>query len=132
MVLRHLSKLKVDIALLQETHLSAADFPRMKKFWVGCVYGSPAVGRHAGVVIFIKKNLAFTFQDLLTDSEGRRLSLHFQLYETDYVLYNVYAPNSPISVCFQDLANLINKQFCPSIVVGGDMNLVVSEVEDRL
>lgn len=49
--------LKTDIALLQESHPTFQDFHRMKKLWVGTVLGSNAVGRKAGVVILIGKNL---------------------------------------------------------------------------
>lgn len=56
-ILRHLKRLKMDIALLQETHLKSPDFQRMKKLWVGTVLGSDASNRRAGVLILIHKNL---------------------------------------------------------------------------
>lgn len=34
-VLRHLRKLKTDVAMLQETHLHSQDFFRMRKLWMG-------------------------------------------------------------------------------------------------
>lgn len=41
-VLRHLKRLKADVALLQESHLEESDFFRMQKLWVGEVLGSAA------------------------------------------------------------------------------------------
>lgn len=43
MVLRHLKRLRADVALLQETHLEEKDFPRLQRLWVGKIYGSPAI-----------------------------------------------------------------------------------------
>ena len=94
-ILRHLKRLKADIALLQETHLSASDFPRMKKLWVGTVLGSEAVGRKAGVLLLIHRNLPCTVQAVNTDSQGRLVSAHLKIGSKDLVISNVYAPNSP-------------------------------------
>lgn len=53
-ILRHLKKLHVNVALLQETHLLTENFDRLKKNWVGEVIGLPGIGRKAGVIILIK------------------------------------------------------------------------------
>lgn len=49
---RRLKKMKIDVAMLQETHLQENDFQRMCRLWVGEVVGevvgSVAVGRKAG------------------------------------------------------------------------------------
>lgn len=47
-ILRYLKKIKPDIALLQETNLRADTFFRLKKLWVGEVYGSPVKGKKEG------------------------------------------------------------------------------------
>lgn len=52
-ILHHLKHLEADIALLQETHLTKADFTRMRKLWVCQVFGSPAVKGKAGVPLLI-------------------------------------------------------------------------------
>lgn len=75
MILRHLKKLHTDIALLQETHLLQADFPRMRKLWVGDVVGSPAIGRKAGTRIMIRKGLHVTLLSTERDTKGRRVSV---------------------------------------------------------
>lgn len=41
MVLRHLKRLKADIALLKEAHLEEKDFSRLQHLWVGGVYTVP-------------------------------------------------------------------------------------------
>lgn len=54
-VLRHLKHLKTIVAFLQETHLTEADFTRMRKLWVGQVFGSPAIKGKADVLLLMHK-----------------------------------------------------------------------------
>lgn len=58
--LRHLKRLRPDVAMLQETHLWVEDLQRMHKLWVGTVYGSPAKGGKAEVITLIHKNFPHT------------------------------------------------------------------------
>lgn len=74
-ILRHLGKHKADIALLQETHLLKSDFEYLKMWWVGRVEFSSAVGRKAGVVTLIRKNLPYTILTVDKDIEGRQVSI---------------------------------------------------------
>lgn len=55
-ILRHSQWVRTDVALLQETHLDAADFFRMKRLWVRQVLVLALVGRKAGVLILIQKS----------------------------------------------------------------------------
>lgn len=95
-ILRHLRKHKADIALLQETHLLEPDFQRLKKWWVGRVEGSPAVGRKAGVVTLIRKSLPYTIIHVDRDREGRRVTITIQpenpTPNTTIKITNLYAP----------------------------------------
>lgn len=97
-ILHHLKRLKADVALLQESHLTEADFPRMCKLWVGQVYGSAAAKGKAGVVILIHKNLPCEVLSSVHDTEGRILTLTLKLFSRKWALTNVYAltlhPNS--------------------------------------
>lgn len=61
-VLRHLRKLKADIALLQETHLGEQDYFRLRKLWVGKVFGSPAQGKKGGVITLLHKTIKLPLQ----------------------------------------------------------------------
>lgn len=53
---KHSQWVRTDVALLQEAHLDAADFFRMKRLWIRQVLVSAAVGRKAGVLILIQKS----------------------------------------------------------------------------
>lgn len=72
-IFRHLKTLKTDVALLQETHLKKEDYFRLKKLWVGEVYGSPAKGRNRGVITPLHKNCKYKSRNEEIDETGRRL-----------------------------------------------------------
>lgn len=91
-ILRHLKRLKADIALLQKTHLKTEDFNCMCKLWVRQVFGSPAVKGKAGVLLLINKNLSC--EAVQEDSEGWILTVRLKQPTREWVTANVYAPNS--------------------------------------
>lgn len=128
-ILRHLKRLKTDIALLQETHLSTPDFHRMKKLWVGTVLGSDSNGRKAGVSILIHKNLPCMVLSVETDSQGRLISAHIQLGTKDLIVS--YAPNNPTKQFFSELSTwLLHDPHLPHII-GRDFNSTIHLIEDR-
>lgn len=47
----------------------------MKKLWVGKVLGTPAVGRKAGAIILLNKNLDYTLLKQRADGEGRKVTI---------------------------------------------------------
>lgn len=65
-----LKRLKTVIELLQETRLTASDFIRMRKLWVGQVIGSPAAKGKAGFLLLIHKNLPCEVISVQEDNEG--------------------------------------------------------------
>lgn len=130
-ILRHLKRLRTDVALLQETHLSADDLTRLRKLWVGTVYGSPALGRKAGVAILVHKNLKHTLRDVRIDSSGRKMTLHLTLDNKQVAITNIYAPNSPDTSFFQDMVQWILSAPETLHLVGGDFNSVMSTLADR-
>lgn len=94
-ILSHLKRLKTDIALLQETHLPLEDFNCIRKLWVGQVYGSALVKGKAGVIILIHKILPCEIISVENDEDGRVVILKLRLFSREWVLSNIYAPNSP-------------------------------------
>lgn len=58
-ILQHLNRLRPDVAFLHETHLKSEDLVRLKKLWVGSIYGSPAIDGNAGVITLIHKDFPY-------------------------------------------------------------------------
>ncbi|XP_040285891.1 exodeoxyribonuclease-like [Bufo bufo] len=131
MVLRHLKKLHADIALLQEMHLGAIDFRRMKKLWVGEVIGSPSDGKKASVLILLHKRLHYKILTTDTDDSGRLATLTIETPAGKLSIYNVYAPNVQAGPFIGKLERLILQDSNNLVLIGGDLNMVHSVSEDR-
>lgn len=131
MVLRHLRKLGADVAMLQETHLHAKDYFRMRKLWVDQVYGSEAIGRKAVVMILIKKNLPVEVTENTQDDQGRRVSILLKLPSDTIRVTNVYSPNSPPKTYFQQLTTWTLTHPDTKHIIGGDFNSIMTDQEDR-
>lgn len=130
-ILHHLKRLKTDITLLQETHLTSPDFHRMKKLWVGTVLSSDAVRRKAGLLILIHKNLSCEVLSVGSDNQGRFLTANIHLGNKDILLWNVYAPNNPRITFFGDLSTRLLKSPHTPHVIGGDFNSILHMPNDR-
>lgn len=123
-VLRHLKRLKADIALLQETHLTKANFICMRKLWVGQVLGSSAVKGKAGVFL-VHKYLLCEVISVQEDSKGRTLTAQLKMSAREWVITNVYAPNSPSRHFFQTLTSNLAPHLHFPLLVAGDFNSVL-------
>lgn len=64
-VLSMLKKDKVQVALLQETHLTDLEHLKLKRDWVGQIYYSSFNSQSRGVAILIHKHLAFTLDKVI-------------------------------------------------------------------
>lgn len=126
MVLHHLKKLKVDIALLQETHLGTKDFGRMCRLWVGEVVESAGQGRKARVLILVRKNFKINISQVEHDSKGRRVSVIAMGPSFKYRVTNIYAPNSPTQSYFPKLSSWLVDHVHQNNFPGGILTLSCS------
>lgn len=107
------------------------DLHRMTKFWVGQAYGSPSVQGKAGVITLIHKNFSHTLVSHAHDTEGRESVLTILHEGRTTALCNIYGPNSDNSLFFQNLGVKIQSLVVDSIILGGNLNTVLSPLEDR-
>lgn len=131
-VLRHLRKLKVDIALL---HRNPSRLLKTQKFMGGEVKGSPAQGKMGGVVTLIHKCCPYTIQSVDADDVGRRITIHITPQgATDNApicITNIYAHNSPGSSYFKNLKTWFTSNINCTHIIGGDFNSKMWDLEDR-
>lgn len=125
-VLCFLKRYCPDVVFLQETHLEASDFHRMNKLWVGQVFGSPSVQGKAGVLTLLHKNFSHTSDDggresIVTISQGGRVT----------ALCNMYGPNGDNAPFFQNLGVQVHEMTADAVILGRDLNTVLSPREDR-
>ena len=92
-IFSHLKKLNVEVAFLQETHLTMANQVRLRKNWVGQTFHSAFNTKARGAAILIHKKLLFTPSKTISDPQGRFVIVASSLFNTPVVLISVYAPN---------------------------------------
>lgn len=130
-VLRHLKRLRPDVAMIQETHLREGELALMKKLWVGSVFGSASRGNKAGVITLVHKQLAHSLVSHECDEEGRMSHLVIDHSGERWHIYNVYGPNSDNKDFFRNLGTLVGQTRSDFTLVGGDFNTVQHPSEDR-
>lgn len=129
-ILYYLKQHKVDIALLQETHLTDSEHDKLKREWVGQVYYSSFTSRARGVAILINKICPFQIQSQIKDKGGRFVIIQGFFSTEPITNVNVYGPNHDDPKSYQDI---FLKLMCPSseIIMAGDFNLVLDPSSDR-
>ncbi|XDV21840.1 hypothetical protein PO909_026860 [Leuciscus waleckii] len=121
-VLTFLKKEKVDIAFLQETHLSNEEHKKLKRDWVGQAYFSSFTSNKRGTAILIHKKLPFIFKEQYSDYDGRQILIRGMLYGQELTLLNVYAPNEDNPKFMMDTITLFNQYNTDFGIVAGDFN----------
>ena len=127
-----------DICLLQETHCcSDEDVEEWTKDWRGKAYWSKGTNRSRGVAILFKHNLDIEIKNIVSDNEGRYLSMAVKIDELNMHLVNIYAPNIVneriqfIKWLDRKLTDLKNLDQNAELMVGGDFNCAMNYKCDR-
>ncbi len=68
-------KEQIHIAFLQETHLTDSEHIKLKRDWVGQVYGSSFTSKSRGVVILVNKCIPLSDITTYSDKSGRFICL---------------------------------------------------------
>lgn len=129
-VLNFIRKHKVDIAFLQESHLTDAEHCKLGKQWQGQIYYSSFTSQARGVVILLRKGIPFQLEHLERDKGGRYVLVRGFLANKSVTMLNVYGPNQDDADFFVNLFFKIN---CSptELIIRGDFNLVLDLNMDR-
>ena len=119
-VLNFLRNHKIDIALLQETHLTDAEYARLARQWQGQTFYSSFTSQSQGVATLIGKNVPLQGDNIEKDKQCRYLILEGSLSGESIKLVNIYGTNYYCPQFFQN-----------ELFIGGDMNLVLDPSKDR-
>lgn len=130
-LLAYLDRHKVDIALLQETHLDPRTQCRVGTRWAETIISAPYSTYARGVLILIKKGTQFQVTETVIDKAGRYILLQGCLHGQRVGIINTYGPNIDDPEFFRSIWRLL--QDIPDIALlwGGDFNLVLNELLDR-
>ena len=93
-ILRLIEEKKVDIALLQETHLVKNDRNYIEKIWKGTVHLSGSSTNSKGLITLFSKSLAPESIEILHTDDRTIVSACKLDKEIKTIITNVYAPNN--------------------------------------
>uniref|UniRef100_A0A803KGA6 Reverse transcriptase domain-containing protein n=1 Tax=Xenopus tropicalis TaxID=8364 RepID=A0A803KGA6_XENTR len=132
LVLDHLKRNNVHIALLQETHLVGSKTMALKRPWIGWAYHSSYSVYSAGVSILIHKQVPFKLENLSIDQKGKFIFLHCKIGQNELIIANVYIPPPYSDNSIKVWADFSAKYPHAMNLLSGDFNTVLNSDFDRL
>lgn len=125
-----LSKLKRDkiqIAMMQETHLSNEEHSKLNKMGFKHVfYSSHSSGRRRGVAILITETLNYEHISEYTDKEGRYIMITGRIEGTLTTLPNVYVPPGSDWSFYKHILEIMTTKTQGTLICGGDFNIILN------
>ena len=124
---------KHQFAFLQETHSTKECAQFWEAEWGGKVFFSHGSSNSKGVMILVNPNLELKVEKCITDKNGRYILLDLIVDESHIILLNIYAPNdiNQQVTFFRSLQNLLAEFAQENIVVAGDFNCALMEMDKK-
>lgn len=126
-----LKRRKIDLALIQETHLKKEDVHRCNNKFYKVISASSATDKTKGVMILLRRNLRMDIIEHDNDTDGRIAHVKALVGNRKVAFLSVYAPSTYDPAFFSMLTNYLLNMAGYEIVLGSDMNAVMSHEEDR-
>ena len=123
-ILSKLKKDKIQIALLQETHLNDSEHAKLNKSGFKHVYfSSHGSGRRRGVAILISSAVNYEHISEHKDKEGRFVMVTGKIEGTVISLLNVYVPLGSDWSFYKHMVDLMTTKSQGILICGGDFNI---------
>lgn len=129
-ILSYLKQHNIDIALLQETHLTDKEHVKLKQGGYSHIFFSSFTSQARGVAILLHRNVPFQANSVVKDPLRRFVIVHGLLHSEPITLVNVYGPNIDNPQFFEKLFFTLS-DLHTEVYIGGDLNLVLDPILDR-
>uniref|UniRef100_A0AAR2LBR0 exodeoxyribonuclease III n=1 Tax=Pygocentrus nattereri TaxID=42514 RepID=A0AAR2LBR0_PYGNA len=110
-ILSKMRKEKIDVVMLQETHLGNDEHEKLKK---------------RGVAILFSNSVYFECTSEIKDKEGRYIFVKGKIDNNEVTFCNVYAPPGERWTLFDKIFNLVATETSGILVCAGDFNLILN------
>lgn len=122
-VLTRLHKENIDVASLQEPHLSDGEHLNLThNKWVGQIHFSSFTKSSRGVAILISKSIPFRVTDSFKDKHGRYIIIKGTLNAEEISLLNIYYPPNYSSEFLTKAFLEFKDRTSGWCIIGGDFN----------
>ena len=123
-ILSQMKKEKIQVGLIQETHLNDLEHAKLNRMGFKHVYySSHGSGRRRGVAILLAKGLNYEHIKKVSDTEGRYVMTIGKLEGTVITFLNVYSPPDSNWDFYKKIINLMATKSQGIVICGGDFNL---------
>lgn len=124
-VIKYLKSKKFDIYFIQDTHFEKNMENIIRSEWGYECFFSSYNSRSRGVAIFLNNTFQFKVKKVISDNEGNFLILKLIIESLEYLLINIYAPNTDDPQFFKNIQTIVNINYAENIIIGGDWNLLL-------
>ena len=124
---------KSDITFIQESHFDKNLENTLCNESKQHFYFSHGTTSSRGVAILINNKLQHEIIDEHKDNDGRIIMLNIEIENIIYSLINIYAPNNEQerNSFYKKLNEFIHKNAVGIVIIGGDMNDALSEIDRK-
>ncbi len=134
-IFRELKKIKADICLLQECHVTKSDVAQWSSEWKGLLFYNECSNRSQGEIILLSKDLECQNIKCIHKSDGI-LAITLDIDGEQYICMSIYAPNNDQKKIefFTRLQTTILEYSSPDVhvILGGDFNCMSDPNLDNL
>lgn len=129
-IFNHLHHLQANIILLQETHSDKKSKKLWKSEWGSSIIFSHGTSNARGLAMLFKRTSKHKIVKTAKDDEGRVLVVEILVNDRQYIIANLYAPNSDTPKFFEKAFAIIKSLNVDLQIIGGDFNTVLSLEKD--
>ena len=115
-----------DLIFLQEMHSIKEDECEWAMQWGGPIHFAHGSNNSRGVAILIDSKIDAKIDSIVRDSNGRFIIIELDYKNMNYVMCNLYAPNSDDVHFFEHIVQMLNTSDYSNQIIGGDFNLVLN------
>ena len=128
---RWLHNYKFDVIFLQETYSTENIEAMWKSEWGGNFFFSHGTNHSKGVAILFNPKLDVRIKNIIADKNGRYILLEASLYDSTFLLCNIYSPNDNNSqkIFFSKLNDTLREYADMQIILGGDFNCALAPLD---
>ena len=118
----YLKRHAIQIAMLQETHLTLEENKKLRNRWRGQLWATKYSAYARGAAVWVRAGVPFVALDEQIDQEGRFVMVRGKLDGRDILLGSIYAPNVEQNEFWQRLSKVLAQWKGVPWLLGGDFN----------